>query len=182
MWRVAALPLAASMAAACGYVPGLPAAVDIPPGVGHRMSVAQVEQTVLASVVKDSEALGRVIRPFRVRSIRLVAPFEPVRTTERDGQLSSLTFSTDTTTWVVHAEGTFRDCASTCSTYSAAVVVVDDGRGLIVGRDANGPMTLDPTDLRAPPGGRGIRVREGLERETGLEPATCSLEGCRSTN
>jgi hypothetical protein len=23
---------------------------------------------------------------------------------------------------------------------------------------------------------------EGLERETGFEPATCSLEGCRSTN
>ena len=109
------------------------------------MSVDQVEQTVGASVRSDAEALGRVLRPFHVRSIRLVAPFEPVATSEPDGDASSLTFSSNTTTWVVQAEGTFRDCASTCLTYEAAVVVVDDGRGLIVGRDPNGPMTLDAT-------------------------------------
>ena len=113
------------------------------------MSVDQVEQTVQASVVKDAEALGRLIRPFRVTSIRLVAPFQPVATAEPDGRPSSLTFSTDTTTWVVHAEGTFRDCASTCSTYDAAVVVVEDARGVIVGRDANGPTTLETTKPRA---------------------------------
>jgi hypothetical protein len=66
-----------------------------------------------------------------------------------DGEPSSLTFSTDTTTWVVHAEGTFRDCASTCSTYDTAIVVVEDGRGVIVARDANGPTTLDLTKPRA---------------------------------
>ena len=134
----------AVMAAACGYLPGLPPAVDMPPGVPHRMSVEQVQQTVQASVVDDAEALGRVLRPFHVSSIRLVAPFEPVRTAEPDGEASSMTFSSDTTTWVVLAEGTFRDCASTCSTYDAAVVVVDDARALIVGRDPNGPMTFDP--------------------------------------
>ena len=148
MWRLAALPLAAVIAAACGYVPGLPPAVDIPPGIAHRMSIDQVQQTVQASVVKDAEALGRVLRPFRVTSIRLVAPFEPVSTSDPDGQPSNLTFSTDATSWVVQAQGTFRDCASTCSTYEAAVVVVDDTRGMIVGRDPNGPMTLDPGTAR----------------------------------
>ena len=142
---LAALPLAAVIAAACGYVPGLPPAIDIPPGVQHRMSVEQVQETVQASVVKDAQTLGHVLRPFHVSSVRLVAAFEPVRTAEPDGQASSMTFSTDTTTWVVQVEGTFRDCASTCSTYEAAVVVVDDARGLIVGRNANGPMTLDRT-------------------------------------
>ena len=93
----------------------------------------------------DAEALGRVLRPFRVTSIRLVAPFEPVATSERDGDPSTLTFSSNTTTWVVQAEGTFRDCASTCLTYEAAVVVVDDARGVIVGRDPDGPMTMDAT-------------------------------------
>jgi len=144
-WKVAALPVAAVIVAACGYVPGLPPAVDIPPGVTHLMSVDQVQQTVAASVRADAEALGRVLRPFRVTSIRLVAPFEPVATSEPDGDPSTLTFSSNTTTWVVQAEGTFRDCASTCLTYEAAVVVIDDGRGLIVGRDPNGPMTLDAT-------------------------------------
>lgn len=151
MLRLAALAVAAVIAAACGYVPGLPPAVDMPPGVLHRMSVEQVQQTVQASVIKDAEALGRMLRPFHVSSVRLVAPFEPVRTAEPDGQASSMTFSTDTTTWVVHAEGTFRDCASTCSTYEAAVVVVDDARGLIVGRDPDGPMTLDPATARLGP-------------------------------
>jgi hypothetical protein len=148
VWRLAALPLAAVIAAACGHVPGLPPAVEMPPGVLHRMSVEQVQQTVQASVIEDAEALGRVLRSFHVSSVRLVAPFEPVRTAEPDGQASSVTFSTDTTTWIVHAEGTFRDCASTCSTYEAAVVVIDDARGQIVGRDANGPMTLDPGTVR----------------------------------
>lgn len=148
LWRLAALPFAAVIVAACGYVPGLPPAVDIPPGVAHRMSVDQVQQTVGASVAKDAAALGRALRPFRVTSIRLVAPFEPVATDDPDGDRSALTFSTDTTTWVVQAEGTFRDCASTCSTYEAAVLVIDDGRGLIVGRDADGPMTLDPASPR----------------------------------
>jgi hypothetical protein len=144
-WKVAALPVATVIVAACGYVPGLPPAVDIPPGVTHRMSVDQVQQTVGASVSADAEALGRVLRPFRVTSIRLVAPFEPVATSERDGDPSTLTFSSNTTTWVVQAEGTFRDCASTCLTYEAAVVVVDDARGVIVGRDPDGPMTMDAT-------------------------------------
>lgn len=148
MWRLATLPLAAVIAGACGHVPGLPPAVDMPPGVLHRMSVEQVQGTVQASVIKDAEALGRVLRPFHVSSVRLVAPFEPVRSAEPDGQASSMTFSTDTTTWVVHAEGTFRDCASTCSTYEAAVLVVDDARGLIIGRESNGPMTLDPSAPR----------------------------------
>ena len=86
------------------------------------MSVDQVEQTVEASVVNDAGALGRVIRPFRVTSVRLVAPFQSVATAEPDGRPSTLTFSTDATTWVVHAEGTFRDCASTCSTYDGRSV------------------------------------------------------------
>jgi len=144
-WKLAVLTIAAVIVAACGYVPGLPPAVDIPPGVTHLMSVDQVQQTVAASVRADAEALGRVLRPFRVTSIRLVAPFEPVSSNDPDGQPSALTFSTDTTSWVVSAEGTFRDCASTCSTYEAAVIVVDDARGLIVGRDPDGPMTLDAT-------------------------------------
>jgi len=144
VWRLVALPIPAVIVLACGSVPGLPPAVDMAPGVVHRMSVEQVQQTVEASVIKDAETLGRVLRRFHVSSIRLVAPFEPVRTAEPDGQASSITFSTDTTTWVVHAEGTFRDCASTCSTYTAAVVVVDDARGLIVARNPNGPTTLDP--------------------------------------
>ena len=144
-WKLAVLTIAAVIVAACGYVPGLPPAVDIPPGVTHRMSVDQVQQTVQASVRADAEALGRVLRPFHVKSIRLVAPFEPVSSNDPDGQPSALTFSTDTTSWVVSAEGTFRDCASTCSTYEAAVIVVDDARGLIVGRDPDGPMTLDAT-------------------------------------
>ncbi len=146
--RLAALTVAAVIAAACGHVPGLPPAVDMPPGVMHRMSVEQVQRTVEAAVINDAEELGRVLRPFHVSSVQLVAPFEPVRTADPDGQASSMTFSTDTTTWVVHAEGTFRDCASTCSTYEAAVVVVDDLRGLIVGRDPIGPMTLDPSAPR----------------------------------
>jgi len=74
LWRLAALAVAAVIVAACGYVPGLPPAVDIPPGVAHRMSVDQVQQTVGASVAKDAAALGRALRPFRVTSIRLVAP------------------------------------------------------------------------------------------------------------
>ena len=36
---------------------------------------------------------------------------------------------------------------------------------------------------RRPPRVRyALSTDKGLERETGLEPATCSLEGCRSTN
>ena len=183
VWGLAALPLAVVIAAGCGDVPGLPPAVDIPPGVVHRMSVDQVEQIVGAAIAKDAEALGRVLRPFRVRSIRLVAPFEPVASTGPDGGPSALTFSTDTTTWVVNAEGTFRDCASACSTYEAAVVVVDDTRGAIVGRDPNGPMTLDRTVPRAERAAATSSAHQrGLERETGFEPATCSLEGCRSAN
>jgi len=152
VWRLAALPLAAVIVGACGYVPGLPPAVDIPPGMGHRMSVDQVQQTVQASVVKDAESLGRILRPFHIVSIRLVAPFEPVATTGPDGEPSNISFSTDTTSWVIEAQGTFRDCASTCSTYESAIVVVDDVRGLIVGRNPNGPMTLDSTTpLRAAP-------------------------------
>ena len=112
------------------------------------MSVDQVQRTVHAAVAKDSEALGRAIRPFRVVSIRLVAPFEPVRPMTPGGTPSGLTFSTDTTTWVVHAEGTFRDCASACSTYTAAIVVVDDSRGLIVAREAAGPTTVDQSSTR----------------------------------
>ena len=112
------------------------------------MSLDQVQQTAEASAVHDAAALGRVLRPFRVTSIRLVAPFEPVATDDPDGDPSALTFSTDTTTWVVQAEGTFRDCASTCSTYEAAVLVIDDVRGLIVGRNADGPMTLDSSTPR----------------------------------
>ena len=147
-WRLAALLLAGAVVAACGHVPGLPPAVDIPPGVVHRMSVDQVERTVQAAVVTDAKALGRAIRPFRVVSIRLVAPFEPVRTVTPSGTPSDLTFSTDTTTWVVHAEGTFRDCATACSTYTAAIVVVDDRRGLIVAREAAGPRRLDQSSTR----------------------------------
>ena len=94
LWRLAALPFAAVIVAACGYVPGLPPAVDIPPGVAHRMSLDQVQQTAEASAVHDAAALGRVLRPFRVTSIRLVAPFEPVATDDPDGDRSALTFST----------------------------------------------------------------------------------------
>jgi hypothetical protein len=112
------------------------------------MSVRQVEQAVRASVADDAAALGRVIRPLRLISIRLVAPFERVRTGGPDETLSPMSFSTDTTTWVVQAEGTFRDCASTCATYSAAVIVIEDSRGQIVGRHAAGPRTLDRTAPR----------------------------------
>ena len=143
--RLAALPIAAVIAGGCGYLPGLPPAVDVPPDAAHRMSIDQVQQAVQMSVAKDAQALGRVLRPFHVTSLRLVAPFEPVGTAGPDGQASSMTFSTDTTSWVVHAEGTFRDCASTCMTYTAAVLVVDDARGVILGREADGPMTLDMT-------------------------------------
>jgi hypothetical protein len=83
-----------------------------------------------------------------VTSIRLVAPFEAVSTSNLDGRPPSVSFSTNTTTWVVEAEGTFRDCASTCSIYAHAVVVIDDDRGTIVGRHANGPTMLDPTPAR----------------------------------
>ena len=137
--------LAMAPVAGCGYVPGLGPAVDVPMGIHHEMSVAEVEQAVRTAVADDARALGRLIRPFRVTSIRLVAPFESVSTPRPDGSPSPMSFSTNTTTWVVEAEGTFRDCASTCSTYSDAVVVVEDGRGTIVGRHANGPMTLDRT-------------------------------------
>ena len=140
--------MAALVASGCAYVPGLAPSVEIPAGIGHRMSVGDVEQRVRASVADDAATLGRVIRPFRVTSIRLVAPFERVRTGGADGSPSPLSFSTNTTTWVVHAEGTFRDCASTCATYSAAVLVVDDSGGRIVGRHALGPMTLDETPRR----------------------------------
>lgn len=144
-WQLAGLPVLAVIAGACGYVPGLPPAVDMPAGAGHRMSIDQVQQAVQMSVAKDAQALGRVLRPFHVTSLRLVAPFEPVGTAGPDGHASSMTFSTDTTSWVVHAQGTFRDCASTCMTYTEAVLVVDDARGVIVGREADGPMTLDAT-------------------------------------
>ena len=139
------LVLAITLVAGCGYVPGLGPAVDIPMGVQHEMSVAEVEQAVRSAVADDARALGRLIRPFRVTSIRLVAPFESVSTPRPDGSPSPMSFSTNTTTWVVEAEGTFRDCASTCSTYADAVVVVEDRRGAIVGRHAKGPMTLDRT-------------------------------------
>jgi hypothetical protein len=115
------------------------------------MSVAEVEQAVRTAVADDARDLGRMIRPFRVTSIRLVAPFEPVSTSSPDGSPAPMSFSTNATTWVVEAEGTFRDCASTCSTYSDAVVVIEDGRGTIVGRHANGPMTLDRTRMRPRP-------------------------------
>jgi hypothetical protein len=59
-----------------------------------------------------------------------------------------MTFNTDATTWVVQAEGTFRDCASACSTYWAAIIVIEDARGTIVGRHAAGPRTLDQTGQR----------------------------------
>jgi hypothetical protein len=139
--------LLAAIVTSCGYVPGLGPVVDIPRGLHHEMSVADVEQAVQTAVAVDARALGRVIRPFRVASIRLVAPFEPVSTPRPDASPSSMSFSTNTTTWVVEAEGTFRDCASTCSTYSDAVLVIEDGRGTIVGRHANGPMTLDRTPI-----------------------------------
>ncbi len=141
----------ATIVAACGYVPGLGPAVDIPTGLHHEMTVAEVEQAVRTAVADDARDLGRMIRPFRVTSIRLVAPFEPVSTASPDGSPAPMSFSTNTTTWVVEAEGTFRDCASTCSTYSDAVVVIEDGRGTIVGRHANGPMTLDRTRMRPRP-------------------------------
>lgn len=142
---IGAVVLASAVVAGCGYVPGLGPAVDIPTGLPHEMSVAEVEQAVRTAVADDARALGRLIRPFRVTSIRLIAPFQPVSAASPDGSPASMSFSTNTTTWVVEAEGTFRDCASTCSTYSDAVVVVEDGRGEIVGRHANGPMTLDRT-------------------------------------
>ena len=110
------------------------------------MSVGEVERTIRATVATDAAALRREIRPFRLLSIRLVAPFERVRTFRADDEPSTLSFSTNATTWVVRAEGTFRDCASTCSTYWSAVVVVDDTRGQIIGRHAAGPMTLDRVD------------------------------------
>jgi hypothetical protein len=127
----------------CGYVPGFGPSVDIPSGLVHRMSVAQVEQTVRADVAADVVAVGREIRPFRVVSIRLVAPFERVRPTPADDGPTTMSFSTNTATWVVQAEGTFRDCASTCATYWAAILVVEDARGVIVGRDPAVPTTLD---------------------------------------
>lgn len=142
----AGLVLAAAVVSACGYVPGLGPTVEIPAGLDHRMSVGQVEGTIRAAVAIDAAALRREIRPFRLLSIRLVAPFERVRTSAADTAPSTMSVSTDTTTWVVRAEGTFRDCASTCSTYWSAVVVVDDSRGHIVGRHAAGPMTLDQAD------------------------------------
>ena len=87
-------------------------------------------------------AVGRQIRPFRVVSIRLVAPFERVHQMRSEGE-STMSFSTNTTTWVVHAEGTFRDCASTCAIYWAAILVVEDARGAVVGRDPAGPTSLE---------------------------------------
>lgn len=72
--------------AGCGYVPGLGPAVDIPTGVPHEMSVADVEQAVRTAVADDARALGRLIRPFRVTSIRLIAPFQPVSAASPDGQ------------------------------------------------------------------------------------------------
>jgi hypothetical protein len=138
----------AAIVSGCGYVPGVGPAVDIPTGLRHEMSVADVERAVRIASADDARALGRLIRPFRVTSIRLVAPFEPVSTSSPDGTPSTMSFSTNTTTWVIEAEGTFRFCASTCSTYSEAVVVIDDRRATIVGRHANGPMTLDRTPIR----------------------------------
>lgn len=139
--------VATAIVGGCGYVPGLGPAVEIPGGVGHRMSVGDVEQTIRANVASDVVATGRQIRPFRVVSIRLVAPFERVHPTPPDGG-STMSFSTNTTTWVVRAEGTFRDCASTCATYSSALLVVEDARGVIVGREPAGPASLDPVSLR----------------------------------
>ena len=143
--RLVGLGLAVGIVAGCGHVPGLGPAVDIPVGLPHEMSVTEVGRTVRTAVADDARALGRLIRPLRVTSIRLVAPFQPVSTASPDGSPSPMSFSTNTTTWVVEAEGTFRDCASTCSTYTDAVVVIEDGRGTIVGRHATGPMTLDRT-------------------------------------
>jgi len=138
----AGLGLVVALVGGCGSVSGLGPTVEIPGGLAHRMSVAQVEQTVRAEVASDVVAVGREIRPFRVVGIRLVAPSERVRPTGADGR-STLSFSTNTTTWVVRAEGTFRDCASTCATYWAAILVVEDARGVIVGRDPAGPTTLE---------------------------------------
>ena len=136
------LGVAAAVVAGCGYVPGLGPAVDIPGGVAHRMSIGDVEQTIRANVAADVVAVGRQIRPFRVVSIRLVAPFERVHQMRSEGE-STMSFSTNTTTWVVHAEGTFRDCASTCAIYWAAILVVEDARGAVVGRDPAGPTSLE---------------------------------------
>ena len=136
----AGLGLAIAVISGCGYVPALGPSVEIRGGVAHRMSLAQVEQTVRANVTADVLAVGREIRPFRVVSIRLVAPFERVRPSAAEA--STMSFSTNTTTWVVRAEGTFHDCASTCAVYSAAILVVEDARGVIVGRDPAGPTTL----------------------------------------
>jgi hypothetical protein len=143
--RAAGVVVLATVLVGCGYVPGLAPVVQIPAGVSHEMSVGQVQRAVRTAVADDARELGRLIRPFRVTSIRLVAPFERVDAPAADGRRSPMSFSTNTTTWVVEAEGTFRDCASTCSTYTMAVVVVDDSRGTIVGRHPDGPMTLDRT-------------------------------------
>ena len=146
----AGLGLAIAVISGCGYVPALGPSVEIRGGVAHRMSLAQVEQTVRANVTADVLAVGREIRPFRVVSIRLVAPFERVR--PRAAEASTMSFSTNTTTWVVRAEGTFHDCASTCAVYSAAILVVEDARGVIIGRDPAGPTTLAVGLLQTRPG------------------------------
>jgi hypothetical protein len=135
--------LALALLAGCGHVPGLGPTIEIPNGVAHLMSVGQVERSARAVVASDVQALGRQIRPFRLLSIRLVAPFERVGSAEPGRDSPGMSFSTNTTTWVVLAEGTFRDCASTCATYWAATLVIEDARGTIVGRHPAGPTSLD---------------------------------------
>lgn len=137
------LGLAAAILGACGYLPGFGPTLEIPGDVAHRMSVAEVEQTIRVAVADDVAAVGREIRPFRLVSVRLVAPFERVKPAVGEDAASMMSFSTNTTTWVVRAEGTFRDCASTCATYWAADLVVEDARGRIVARQPAGPTTLD---------------------------------------
>jgi hypothetical protein len=137
------LGLAAAILGACGYLPGFGPTLEIPGDVAHRMSVAEVEQAIRVAVADDVAAVGREIRPFRLMSVRLVAPFERVKPAVDEDAGSTMSFSTNTTTWVVRAEGTFRDCASTCATYWDAVLVVEDVRGLIVAREPAGPTTLD---------------------------------------
>jgi hypothetical protein len=60
---------------------------------------------------------------------------------------------------------------------------------LLTGAKARAQHPVSAADSRASvaivgkaPSGHTPQGQKGMERETGLEPATCSLEGCRSTN
>jgi hypothetical protein len=140
--RVGVILAALLVSAGCGVLPFR--SVEIPAGMTPRMSVDEVEAVVRSTVTGHVNALGGELRPFRVTRITLVPANQAYEAIDADGTPSGASFSEPFPFWAVEAEGTFRICGSTCSSYSLGLVIIDDATGEVRGDAAREPTRPSP--------------------------------------